>query len=138
MPTSKALRPSRDGRAEFPRWETPAMILTIRRKEVDPGIVVLEMNGRIVLGSDAKTVEWTFNELLKENRKKAVFDLAGVTVLDSTGVGIVVMCYARLKKAGGTLKIGGATGMVDQTLKMTNVDKLMDLYPTAAEAAASF
>ena len=114
------------------------MILTISRKKLDADIVVLEMNGRIVLGSDCKTVEWTFDELLKENQKKVIFDLAGVTVLDSTGVGIVVMCYARLKKAGGALKIAGAGGMVDYTLKMTNMDKLMDLYPGTAEAAAAF
>ena len=114
------------------------MILTINRKRLDPDIVVLEMIGRIVLGNDSKNVEWTFDELLKENQKKVIFDLAGVTVLDSTGVGIVVMCYARLKKAGGNLKIAGAGGMVEYTLKMTNIDKLMDLYPGVAEAAGAF
>jgi anti-sigma B factor antagonist len=114
------------------------MILTISRKQVDPGIVVLEMKGRIVLGSDAKTVEWTIDALLKESQMKVIFDLAGVNVLDSTGVGIVVMCYARMKKAGGALRIAGAAGMVDHTLRMTNIDKLMDLYPSAAEAAAGF
>ena len=68
------------------------MILTIGRKEIGPDIAVLEMNGRIVLGNDAKNVEWKLAELLKEDRKKVVFDLKGVTVVDSTGVGIIVMC----------------------------------------------
>jgi anti-sigma B factor antagonist len=114
------------------------MILTIRRTELEPDIDVLEMNGRIVLGNDAKTVEWKCEELLKGNRKKLIFDLAKVTVLDSTGVGIVVMCYARVKKAGGLLHIAGANGMVEQTLRMTNVDRLIDLYPTVSDAAAAF
>jgi anti-anti-sigma factor len=76
--------------------------------------------------------------LLKENCKKVIFDLAKVTVLDSTGVGIVVMCYARIKKAGGSLHIAGANGMVEQTLRMTNVDRLIDLYPNVSDAAAAF
>ena len=114
------------------------MILTINRSELDPDIVVLQMNGRIVLGNDARTVEWTFDELLKESRKKVIFDLGHVTVLDSTGVGIVVMCYARLKKSGGALHIAGANGMVEHTLRMTNVDRLIELYPSVSAAAAAF
>jgi anti-sigma B factor antagonist len=114
------------------------MILAINRTQLEPDVEVLQMTGRIVLGNDAKTVEWKFDELLRENRKKVIFDLAHVTVLDSTGVGIVVMCCARLKKAGGSLHIAAATGMVDHTLRMTNVDRLIELYPTVSDAAAAF
>jgi anti-sigma B factor antagonist len=111
------------------------MILSIERKDMDPGIVVLEMSGRIVLGNDAKTVEWKVDELLKENSKKVIFDLSRVTTLDSTGVGIVVMCFARIKKAGGSMRIAGGSGAVEQTLRMTNVDRLIPLDATVAAAA---
>ena len=111
------------------------MILSIERKELEPGIVVLELSGRIVLGNDAKTVEWKVDELLKENCKRVIFDLSRVTILDSTGVGIVVMCFARIKKAGGALRIAGANGTVEHTLRMTNVDRLIALDPTVAAAA---
>ena len=114
------------------------MILTINRKQVDPDIVVLEMNGRIVLGNDARTVEWKVDELLKEGCKNLIFDLTGVTVLDSTGVGILVMCFARMKRSGGMLHVAGAQGMVEQTLRMTNVDRLIELYPTVTAAVSSF
>jgi anti-anti-sigma factor len=114
------------------------MILTINRSQLGTDIDVLEMNGRIVLGNDARAVEWKLDELLKENCKKVIFDFGHVTVLDSTGVGIVVMCYARVKKSGGSLHIAGANGMVEQTLRMTNVDRLIELYPSVSEAAAAF
>jgi len=124
--------------AFLPSLQERPMILTINRSHLDPDIDVLEMSGRIVLGNDARAVEWKFDELLKENRKKVIFDLGHVTVLDSTGVGIVVMCYARLKKSGGALHIAGANGMVEQTLRMTNVDRLIELYPSVSDAAAAF
>ena len=111
------------------------MILSIERKDLDPGIVVLQLSGRIVLGNDAKTVEWKVDELLKQNCKRVIFDLSRVTILDSTGVGIVVMCFARIKKAGGSLRIAGASGTVEQTLRMTNVDRLISLDSTVAAAA---
>jgi anti-sigma B factor antagonist len=114
------------------------MILTIASKHLDPDISVLEMAGRICLGSASQQVEWSLADLLKQNQKKIVFDLSGVTVLDSTGVGIIVMCYAKVKKAGGNLRIAGANGMVEETLKMTNVDKIMPFYPSLAEATQNF
>ena len=114
------------------------MILTIEQKQLDPDIAVLEMAGRICLGSASQQVEWSLANLLKENHKKIVFDLSGVTVLDSTGVGIIVMCHAKVKKAGGSLRIAGANGMVEETFKMTNVDKIIPFYPSLAEASRNF
>ncbi|HET8922340.1 MAG TPA: STAS domain-containing protein [Candidatus Acidoferrum sp.] len=114
------------------------MILTIDRKRIEPDIAVLEMKGRIVLGNDAMTVEWELAELMKENQKKVVFDLAGVTMVDSTGVGIIVMCHAKLRKSGGALRIAGVNGIVADTLRLTSVDKLIEFYPSVEEASAGF
>lgn len=114
------------------------MILTIERKQLDPDIAVLEMAGRICLGSASQQVEWSLADLLKQNQKKIVFDLSGITVLDSTGVGIIVMCHAKVRRAGGDLHIAGANGMVEETLKMTNIHKIMPFYPSLAEAARNF
>lgn len=114
------------------------MILNVQRKSVEPDVVVLEMSGRIAMGSDSQRIEWGLAELLKENHKKIVFDLSDVIYLDSSGVGILMMCHAKLKKAGGSLHIAGAQGMVAETLDITSVSKIVNLYPTADEAAQAF
>ena len=114
------------------------MILHVQRKNVDPDIVVLEMSGRIAMGSDSQRIEWGLAELLKENHKKVIFDLTDVIYLDSSGVGILMMCHAKLKKAGGALHIAGAQGMVEEVLEITSVNKIVKLYPTAPEAAQAF
>jgi anti-sigma B factor antagonist len=114
------------------------VILNVERKNIEPGIAVLEMTGRIAMGSDSQRIEWGLAELLKENQRKVIFDLTGVTFLDSSGIGILMMCHAKLKKAGGALHIAGAQGMVEETLEMTSVNKIVNLYPTAAEAAQGF
>jgi anti-sigma B factor antagonist len=111
------------------------MILTIEQKRLDPDIDVVQLSGRIVQGSDSMRVEWAVADLLKESRKKLIFDLSGVTVVDSTGIGILVMCHAKVKKAGGSLRMAGVQGMVEETLKITTVDKLIESFPTVAEAS---
>src|SRR6202035_3717323 len=76
------------------------MILNVVRKNVEPGIAVLQMTGRMAMGSDSQKIEWGLAELLKENHHNVIFDLTEVTFLDSSGLGILMMCHAKLKKAG--------------------------------------
>ena len=114
------------------------MILTIERKQIVPDITVLEMNGRIILGNNARDVELKLAEVLGDHAKKIVFDLSGVSMLDSTGVGILVVSQAKIKKEGGELRIAGAMGVVGEILQMTSVDKIVHIYPTVAEATANF
>ena len=115
------------------------MILSIERRQIPPDIVVLEMTGKIVLGNNSRDVELKLAEILADPaKKKIIFDLSGITVLDSTGIGILVVSQGKINKAGASLRIAGATGFVLDTLKITSVDKLIQLYPTAQQAAASF
>src|SRR5215467_10934964 len=113
-------------------------MLTVERRQMPPDISVLELKGRIVLGREAKGVEQKVSELLTEQVRKIIFDVAGLTLIDSTGVGILVVCHGLVKKAGGKLYVVGANGSVKDTLKLTNVDKILKLYPSLEEAAASF
>ena len=114
------------------------MILTIERNQIPPDITVLEMTGRIILGNNSRDVELKLAEVLREKGKKIIFDLKGITMLDSTGVGILVVCQGKVTREGGELRIAGATGIVDEVLKMTSVNKLVHLFPTVSEAAAEF
>lgn len=112
------------------------MLLTIQESKMDPG--VLEMKGRICLGRECQEVEWRVADLLKREQKRIIFDLAGVSTMDSTGVGILVTCFGRLRRAGGELRLAGPQGKGAEVLSMTTVDRVIGVFPTAAEAAQSF
>lgn len=114
------------------------MILTIEHKQIPPDIAVLEMKGRIILGNSSRDVELKLAEVLAQNVRKVIFDLSGITILDSTGIGILVVCQGKLAKVAGQLRIAGATGFVLDTLKSTSVDKILHLFPTVEAAAANF
>lgn len=58
--------------------------------------------------------------------------------MDSSGVGIIVMCDAKLRRAGGELRLVGAQGMVQEALAMTSVSKIVRLYPTVSQAIKDF
>jgi anti-sigma B factor antagonist len=112
-------------------------MLEIRTKQLPPDIVVLEITGRITIGRECKQLEWATDSLVREKQqKKIIFDLTGVTQIDSTGIGIIVMSAGQVKQAGGELRLAGANKHVEQVLKLTSVEKLVSSYPTLAEAAS--
>jgi len=112
-------------------------MLTLQTRNMDPDIVVLDVTGRITLGRECKQLEWETDTLVRECRKKVVFDLSAVTHIDSTGIGIIVMCAGKLKQAGGKLRVC-AQGHVEEVLKLTSVDKVVEVHPNIAAAAAGF
>lgn len=123
------------------QFGTPAALqqreLTIERKLIEPDRVVVEIGGRIVFGPECRQIEWLISDLLSQNQKKIIFDITGVSHIDSTGVGIIVMCFGKVKKAGGDLRVAGARDVVEEVLKMTKVDRIVVLYPTVAAAMSA-
>jgi len=113
-------------------------MLEIQTKQLPPDIAVLEIAGKITIGRDCQHLEWATESLVREKRKKIIFDLTSVTHIDSTGIGIIVMAAGQVKEAGGQLRLAGLNQHVEQVLKMTNIDKVIAWNSTVAEAAAGF
>ena len=111
------------------------MSLNIRKRRVGADVIVLGLTGRITLGREQQEVEWQVEDLLKDHERKIILDFSELKYLDSTGVGILVMCSGKVKQAGGELRVVGAQGIVEQTLKMTHVDQIVTLYATVEAAA---
>jgi len=114
------------------------MILQLHKSQPSPDLCRLDFSGKLMMGNDSRQVEWKITDLMAAGVKRVIFDLSGLDSIDSTGVGIIVMCHAKLQKAGGNLRIAGPQGIVLDTLLMTHVDRLVQFFPTAEEAAQNF
>ena len=112
--------------------------MLINKKELKPGIMVLELSGPLQIGVECKQLELAFDQLISDNHTRVVIDLSKVTKLDSGGLGKLVNCFSRLKTVGGTLRLAGTTDMIDGVLKLAHADRFLKAYPTALEAADSF
>jgi anti-sigma B factor antagonist len=110
----------------------------ITRKEISPGIIALELKGQLQSGVECVRLAQAMDELLQEKQTRVIFDLSKTTKVDSAGLGKIVNCLSRLKTSGGTLYLAGVSDMVAGLLKMTKVDRLVKVFPTAQEAAQSF
>ena len=105
------------------------------KKQIQPGVVVLEMTGSIRIGPNCQQIEQAVEDLIRHHETRVIFDFSGVPFIDSSGMGTLVRCLAKLKKLGGTLRLAGVKGMVEGVLKLTQIDKVIEIYPTASEAS---
>ncbi len=110
----------------------------IQKKEIKPGIIVFEMSGSIHMGTECERIDREIEEHLQKKENRLIFDLAGVTHIDSAVVGLIVRNHSRLTRSGGALRLAGAKGMVEGVLKLTQVNKVIPLYATALEASEGF
>jgi len=114
------------------------MILQFTRKIIQPGMTSLEIKGSIHCGPECARLEKQVDELISARETRVIFDMAGVTHMDSAAIGALVRCLTKLKKAGGGLHMASAQPMIDYSLKLTKLDKLIPGYPSVAAAVAGF
>jgi len=112
--------------------------LEIARREIRPGIVVLEITGAIHMGPASRSIEREVEQSLGRNENRLILDLSKASFLDSGGLGTIVKCFCKLKESGGSMRLAGVQGMIATVIKITKVDKVIEIYPTAVEAAANF
>jgi len=78
------------------------------------------------------------NELIGAKETRVIFDMAGVSHVDSAAIGAIVRCFSKLKSAGGGLRMACAQPMVDYSMKLTKMDRIIPGHPSVGEAAAAF
>ena len=67
----------------------------------------------------------SFNDLFDRGIRTIVLDLTAVQIINSYGIGKVLMCYKRLKAEGGSLMIKPLQGFVKETFELLMLDKLL-------------
>jgi anti-sigma B factor antagonist len=114
------------------------MILEFKRQTVQPGISILAMKGSIHCGPECSRLEKEVDALIADHQTRVIFDMAGVTHADSAAIGAIIHCLEKLKTAGGGLRIAAPQSMIEHSLKLTKVDRVIKIFATVDQAAQEF
>lgn len=112
------------------------MTTDISHEEVAPGKVLITLTGKIMMGAGGDQIVPLVEDLMRDGKRIIIFDLSGVTALDSTGVGHFIVSFNKLVAVGGEMRMAGATGHVFQTFHVSLLDQIFPFFPTAEAAAA--
>lgn len=114
------------------------MILEFRKRPLGSGVTALEIIGNIHCGPECARLEREVDAMIAAQETRVIFDMAQVTHADSAAIGAIVRCFSKMKGAGGVLRIAAAQPMIDYTLKLTKVDRVIEMLPTVELAVKRF
>jgi len=100
-------------------------------------ISIVSCHGRIVLGDEAAGLRDTLKQTLSSSRK-IVLNLAGVTYIDSSGLGTLVGVYSSARAAGADIKLTGLSARVRDLLQITKLVTVFEVYDSESQAVAAF
>ena len=113
----------------------PAMKVDVRHVG---DVIIVDLEGRLVLGVGVEILRDVINELLAEGWKKIVLNLREVTIMDSSGIGEVVAGWKLAARFGATLKLMRPGPHIQRTLRLTQILPLLEVFDSEEEAVASF
>ena len=101
-------------------------------------VSILDCSGKITLGEGTMSIRNTAKDVVQGGAKKIILNLAGITYIDSAGVGELVGAYVTAGNNGAKLKLLGLTGKLREVLTITKLLTVFEVFDSEAAAVLSF
>lgn len=114
-----------------------AMELLVVESEVRPDAVLVHATGEIdssTAGELRSQLESALHEAESQASRLLIIDLEGVTYFGSAGLNAILDCHKQGMRTGTSVRLVADNGLVVRPIEVTNLDSLLDLYPTLPAA----
>ena len=109
--------------------------IAIRRVE---NVAVIDLSGRITLGEASGRLRDAIKDLVANDSKDILLNLAEVSYMDSSGLGELVGAFATVSNRGGKLKLLGLQPRVFELMHITKLYSVFEIFPDEEPAIRSF
>lgn len=111
--------------------------MNVAHREVE-GIEILDLRGRLTAGTESGTLSQTVTRLVSEGKSNLILNLKHVDFLDSSGLGMLVVCFAAIQQQGGILKLTNVSRHHMELLILTKLTAVLELFDNERDAVNSF
>jgi anti-anti-sigma factor len=101
-------------------------------------VAVVSLTGPIALGDTSAKLHKYLRDLVDQGSRQVLLDLAGVTTLDSSGLGTLVAGYTTVERVGGQLKLVNLPTRVVELMHITKLYTVFDIFDDEITAIDSF
>jgi len=102
------------------------------------GIVVLALKGELLGGDDYREFKDLLKQYISEGKTKFVIDLAKVTYINSSGIGMLVAGMTTVAKAEGNFKLANIENNIHNVFAITNLITIFEVFESVEEALSDF
>src|SRR5690242_16450914 len=113
------------------------MSLSINIRQVSD-VSIVDVVGRITMGDGASTLRDALRRMPREGHVKILLNLRDVTLIDSTGLGVLVAGFASITNHGGQLKLLNLTVRTRDLLLITKLFTVFEVFEEEPGAIRSF
>jgi anti-sigma B factor antagonist len=114
------------------------MVTQIQTRQVEPDITVVDVSGQLHAGNTLLSVESTLKKLIEGGVRKLVLDFSELKLIDSSGIGVLVVCSAQIRERGGMLRIACPPGTVAHVLELVNLGQVVQIDSDLESACSKF
>lgn len=111
-----------------------AQEITFTQHSSSPVLSVITLHGHITGGPQAVEFSTQLTNLVASGTKHIVADLSGITLINSSGLGMLVGGLTTMRKKGGTMRFAAIPANVMTLLEMTRLSTVFDMYDTTDSA----
>jgi anti-sigma B factor antagonist len=111
--------------------------LYIKERQVGD-VTVLDLKGRVRVGGATVALHRSFRSLVQEEKLLILLNLAGVTHIDSSGLGELISSHISVFNKGGEIKLVQLTETLRELMTLTKLLTVFNVYDNEADALLSF
>ncbi len=100
--------------------------------------VIISFKGKAMGGPSSVKYMDEIKSLIEKGKTNVVGDLSKVNFMNSSGLGILITSLTSLRKAGGDLRICGASDRIESLLMVTKLITVFKHFKTLDEAVESY
>lgn len=101
----------------------------------ESGVRIVEPRGPIDV-SRSLALRELLGQLIGGAHGRVLLDLSGVTLIDSSGVGVLITAHRRAEQAGVAFGLAGPNASVSRVFELTRTDRLLRIFPDVGEGVA--
>ncbi|MCI0339370.1 MAG: STAS domain-containing protein [Acidobacteria bacterium] len=101
-------------------------------------ITILDLSGNLIIGRSEESLRDLINNLIAEERKHLLINLAEVPMIDSSGIGAMIKSFTSLRAVDGQMKVLKPSRMARQLLTITGLLSVLETYEDESAAISSF
>jgi anti-sigma B factor antagonist len=102
-------------------------------KEQRDGWTLLTLHGSLD-ALTASTLKAEVVTIAEAKTPAVVVDLAQLGLIDSTGVGVLISLFKRLRAQEGVVHFAGLGGQPREIFRLLRLDRSLDVFPSVSEA----
>lgn len=102
------------------------------------GVVILDLEGKIRIGTETEAVRTQVTALTEAGVQKILLNLAGVSDIDSSGLGELAGAFTTVQRRGGKLKLLKLNRRLHQLMTITKLLTIFEVFEDEKKAVASF